>query len=64
MKTTVEFELIDAMPEIQLIDLLMRASQRFDEDLTHDEKDRAVGYFRLWYYDNQGPTKLIQKTNA
>ena len=45
----VSFNLIDAMPELQLIDLLMQASKRFDDDLSADEKDRAVRYFKAWH---------------
>ena len=37
------------MPELQLIDLLMQASKRFDDDLSADEKDRAVRYFKAWH---------------
>jgi len=44
-----ELELIDAMPEIQLIDLLMKISSYFDNTLSRDEKHRAIDYFQKWY---------------
>ena len=44
----IEFELIEAMPEIRLIQLLMEASMQFDEELSLEEKNRAIKYFNDW----------------
>ena len=46
---TINIELLDAMPEIQLIQVLMDASKSFDHLLDVDEKERAVKYFKNWY---------------
>lgn len=45
----IEFELLDAIPEITLIQLFMEASKQFDDELTKEEKDRAIDYFYKWY---------------
>ena len=51
---TFSFEVIDATPELQLIQLLMEASERFDDVLTQEQKNRAVNYFCSWYKQTNG----------
>ena len=48
-KKVVEFALLDTGPEIQLLQLLMDASRQFDDQLTFEEKERAVAYFQNWH---------------
>ena len=52
----VEIDLIEACPEIQLIDLLMKASKQLDDTISQDEKDRAVNYFNEWHEAQDRPT--------
>jgi hypothetical protein len=39
---------VDANPELQLIDMLMQASEVFNQELSAESKKRAINYFAEW----------------
>lgn len=42
---TINFELIEAAPELQLIQLLIDVSNQFNSELSSEARSRAIKYF-------------------
>jgi len=51
MPVYLEIKYIDAIPEIQMIDMLMAVYGNFGKDLSMEEKARTVDYFYRWSKD-------------